>query len=99
MYRTGGALVRTWKNVAVFVDRNCSNLHLSSDNNLALVNSIRNALAKIDSVCSALVACKKLLKAGKPVPNLSIEEVFNSFKEDDDDKESWGGFSNKEMDG
>jgi hypothetical protein len=74
--------------VAIFVNRNCSNLHLSSNNNLALVNNIRDALAKIDSVCLALVTCKKLFKAGKPVPNLSIEEVFNSFKKDDSDKES-----------
>jgi hypothetical protein len=85
--------------VAVFVDRNRSNLHLGSDNNLASVDGIRDALAEIDGVCSALVARGKLLEAGKPVPDLGVKEVFNSFEEDNDDKESWGGFSDEEMDG
>jgi len=70
------------------VNYNCSNLYLSSNNNLALVNSIYNALAKINNVCLALVACRKLLKASKPVLNLSVKEVFNSFKEDNNNKES-----------
>ena len=71
------------------MDRNCLNLYLSSNNNLALVNSICNALAKINNVCLALVAYRKLIKASKFILNLSIKEVFNSFKEDNNNnKES-----------
>ena len=99
-YRTGGASVRTRKNVAIFVDRNRSNLHLGGDNNLASVDGIRDALAEIDGVRSALVARGKSIEAGKSVPDLGVEEVFNGFEEDDDDdEESWGGFEDEEMDG
>ena len=74
--------------MAVFVDRNCSNLYLGGNNNLALVDSIRDALAEIDSVCLAFIAYKKLIKASKPVPDLGVKEVFNSFKEDNNNKKS-----------
>jgi hypothetical protein len=74
------------------------NLHLGSDNNLASVDGIRDALAEIDGVRSALVARGKSIEAGKPVPDLGVEEVFNSSEEDDDDEESWGGFEDEEMD-
>jgi len=86
--------------VAIFVDRNRSNLHLGGDNNLASVDGIRDALAEIDGVRSALVARGKSIEAGKSVPDLGVEEVFNGFEEDDDDdEESWGGFEDEEMDG
>jgi hypothetical protein len=69
----------------LYVDKSRSNMHLGGEYNLNTEDGVRDALAELEGVRRALISRGHKIEKGDDVEELSSEESWKGFSDDDSD--------------